>query len=74
MAEKWIVVRLDGEVWECAPGEGDDENTISVVPISQQASRMTQVDVNAKAKGITHRQSRYGYGAVLCHEIRKLDI
>ena len=67
-----IVLKLDGEVWECSPGWGNDENSIGGVrPISKRSK--DPIDRDALSRGITHRQTSYG-GSVPCHEVRKMNI
>lgn len=68
--EKMIVLKLDGEIWECSPGWSNDDsiNVGGVTPISPRSR--VHSDRAALAKGITHRQG--SYGGIDCHEVRKL--
>jgi hypothetical protein len=64
-----IVMKLDGEIWECKEGWGNDENSVgNVQPIN--AKSKSKSDQAAIAKGITHRQTNFG--GVPCHEVKKL--
>lgn len=64
-----IVLKLDGEIWYCEEGWDTDKNSVgNVRPINPRST--IQSDINALAKGITHRQGMYG--GIPCHEVEKV--
>lgn len=67
---RMVVLKLDGEVWECAPGFDTDENSIGNVRRINPKSK-DPADQRALDRGITHRQHT-AWGNVDCHEVRKL--
>lgn len=72
MSQRIVVLKMDGEVWECGLGWDTDENSIPNVREIPKNSKDSG-DKAALAKGITHRQHS-AWGNVPCHEIRKLPI
>jgi len=65
-----IVLKLDGEIWECAEGWSEDfaKSITGIKPIDHNSKYAS--DQNALRKGITHVQG-FCIG-IPCHEIRKL--
>lgn len=66
MSKNWIMLRLDGEVWEIAPGFDHDENSVSVRKATPER------DAKAIAAGVTHIQSAISCGDIPAHEVKRI--